>query len=164
MLRVRAAVGTDWESLRDLRLQALGDAPDAFRSTLEDESERGDDTWRSMAAASERQPDAQSFVLEVAGVASGLTHAWIDRNRDLLHIAAMWVRPSTRGRGGGGALVSAALAWGAGRGAGTATLAVTIGNHAAERLYVAMGFAPTGTTEPLRDGSQLRVAWMTRPL
>ncbi len=164
MLRVRAAEATDWGTLRDLRLEALGDAPDAFRGTHEDESRRGDDEWKAMATASARQPDARSFVLEIAGVAAGLTHAWIDRDREVLHIAAMWVRPSARGRGGGRALVSAALAWGAGRGAGTATLAVTVGNDAAARLYAAMGFVPTGATEPLRDDSELRVAWVTRSL
>jgi hypothetical protein len=36
-MEVRQARAADWESLRELRLRALADAPDAFASTLETE-------------------------------------------------------------------------------------------------------------------------------
>jgi len=38
-IEVQTARGEDWRAIRDLRLRALIDAPDAFGSTYEDERE-----------------------------------------------------------------------------------------------------------------------------
>jgi hypothetical protein len=40
---------------------------------------------------------------------------------------------------------------------GEVRLHVTEGNNEARRLYVDRGFQPTGTWEPLREGSSIRV-------
>ena len=44
--RVRAA---EWRELRELRLRALADAPEAFASTLAREAAFPDDVWRQRA-------------------------------------------------------------------------------------------------------------------
>ncbi len=46
-MRVRRADEDEWEHIRDIRLRALLDAPDAFGSTFEGEAEDGESEWRS---------------------------------------------------------------------------------------------------------------------
>jgi hypothetical protein len=48
-MEVRQARTTDWEALRELRLRALADAPDAFASTLQKEMEFSEQVWRQRA-------------------------------------------------------------------------------------------------------------------
>ena len=43
MVLVRATTTTDWQALREIRLQALLDAPDAFASTHAREAAFGED-------------------------------------------------------------------------------------------------------------------------
>ena len=50
MVLVRATVVDDWQVLRDIRLEALRDAPAAFGSTYERESGRGEARWRDWIA------------------------------------------------------------------------------------------------------------------
>ena len=49
MVLVRATTMTDWQALREIRLQALRDAPDAFGSTYAREAAFGEDEWRRRA-------------------------------------------------------------------------------------------------------------------
>ena len=46
MVVVRETVAGDWQALRDIRLEALRDAPAAFGSTYEREVLRGEARWR----------------------------------------------------------------------------------------------------------------------
>ena len=48
-MEARQAQGADWEALRQLRLRALADAPDAFASTLEAEVAFPAEVWRQRA-------------------------------------------------------------------------------------------------------------------
>ena len=48
-MEARRAQAGDWKALRQLRLQALADAPDAFASTLEAEVAYPDEVWRQRA-------------------------------------------------------------------------------------------------------------------
>ena len=49
MALVRATTMTDWPALREIRLQALLDAPDAFASTYVREAAFGEDEWHRRA-------------------------------------------------------------------------------------------------------------------
>jgi hypothetical protein len=46
MVLVRPTTMTDWQALREVRLQALRDAPYAFASTHAREAAFADDEWR----------------------------------------------------------------------------------------------------------------------
>jgi hypothetical protein len=48
-MEVRQAGAADWEALRELRLRALADTPDAFASTLQKEAAFPEQVWRQRA-------------------------------------------------------------------------------------------------------------------
>jgi ribosomal-protein-alanine N-acetyltransferase len=84
------------------------------------------------------------------GVAQGFVGFWVVF--DELHLNNLAVRPESRGRGYGSALLEFALAEGARRGARQATLEVRRSNTAARRLYDRFGFELMG----LRPGYYAR--------
>ena len=63
MVLVRETVLADWQALRDIRLEALRDAPTAFGSTYELEVLRGEAHWRDRVA---RGGTFLAFVPEVS--------------------------------------------------------------------------------------------------
>jgi hypothetical protein len=68
-MEIRRAQAADWETLRQLRLAALADAPDAFASTLEAEVAHPDEVWRQRA---EEGPTSASFIARERDVDVGL--------------------------------------------------------------------------------------------
>ena len=64
--RVHAA---GWRELRELRLRALADAPEAFASTLDREAAFGDGIWRQRAQGG---PASASFLARAGGVGVGM--------------------------------------------------------------------------------------------
>jgi GNAT superfamily N-acetyltransferase len=136
--------------VRALRLGALADAPSAYATTLEQAASLGDEEWRERL-----QPDRHpTFVWEDDEGAHGMVVGVIDGDdATLVHLFAMWVRPSARGAGVGGDLVAHVLAWARRRVAAVVRLHVTAGNDVAERLYARHGFVRTGRTRVReRDG------------
>jgi 1-phosphofructokinase family hexose kinase len=154
----------DWPRLREIRLRALEDAPDAFGSTLERERAYDEDGWlRWIRGWNETTTNHVVVAAEAerwVGLAVG-SHALED---PVAHVYAMWVEPAARGRGLGRELVEAVAAWALERGADELELGVTEGNDAAEALYRAAGFTDTGVVEPLRDGSALTLRVLRRSL
>jgi hypothetical protein len=58
-VEVRRIEAAEWRELRELRLRALADAPDAFASTLEREAAFPEDVWRERA---EGGPASATFI------------------------------------------------------------------------------------------------------
>jgi ribosomal protein S18 acetylase RimI-like enzyme len=143
----RAALG-DEPILRELRLQALSEAPDAFGSTYEREVARTTSDWQRWMS-----PGA-TFILDGPAGARGIVAGLRDETDSaVVHLMAMWVHPTIRGSGAADELVAAVLAWGASEGAQLVRLNVIQGNDRARRFYERMGFCPTGHREVReRDG------------
>lgn len=134
----RAALG-DEPILREIRLQALSDAPDAFGSTYEREVARSASDWQRWMSP------GVTFVLDEPAGARGMVAGVRDETDPaVVHLMAMWVHPMTRGSGGAGELVSAVVAWAGSVGARLVRLKVIQGNNRARRFYERMGFCPTG--------------------
>lgn len=156
-MEVRRVTPDEWETLRDVRLRALADAPDAFGTTHAEAVARPDDWWRAWAATS-AGAGTQAMVLAwdgghaigIAGVFATDDGAW--------QVISMWVDPAARGRGAGRALLDAVVAWAREQDAvRRIRLSVTDGNDAARRLYERYGFTETGVIEPLRSNSALTI-------
>jgi GNAT superfamily N-acetyltransferase len=161
MVKVREAKPDDWETLRDVRLAALSEAPYAFGSTYAREAVFTQDQWRARLAA--RAVNFFAYVQDVPdAVPAGLAGVFVaDGMADLV---SMWVRPSARGFGVGQALVEAAAGWARARHHDILSLWVTESNPAARKLYERCGFTPTGERQPLPSDTSLEEIRMLRAL
>jgi pimeloyl-ACP methyl ester carboxylesterase/ribosomal protein S18 acetylase RimI-like enzyme len=152
-VEVRQARAADWAALRDLRLRALADAPDAFASTLEAELAFPDEEWRRRA---EGGPASARFIAREGGDGVGLAAIFAEADAPgRMHLVSMWVDPRHRRRGIARALVDQALCWAGERQAREVILWVVDPNTAARTLYERAGFRPTGERQPLPSNPEL---------
>jgi GNAT superfamily N-acetyltransferase len=158
MVLVRQTLITDWQALRDIRLLALRDAPDAFASTYAREAAFGAPEWQQRAT---RDGSFIAFLPEVspAGLAACYQAA-----PDTIELVGMFVRPQARGRRVGEALIDAVTDWARGKDATAVHLWVTETNSRARGLYERRGFTATAERQPLPSNPDLGEIGMTRLL
>lgn len=154
--RVRFASPDEWERVRDLRLRALADAPDAFSSTLQGERDAIESGWRAMVTGREGATNAMA-IAEVAGEWVGMAVGMREGDAPDAHLFAMWVEPASRRHGVGKELVQSVLGWARSSGATAVVLGVTDTNDGAVAFYEHLGFRDTGERHPLREESELVV-------
>ncbi len=158
-VEVRAARPRDWRRVRDLRLRALADSPDAFGSTVERERAHGRSGWLEWISGWEGTVNAL-FAATEGDAWLGLAVGCHETGRDHTHLFAMWIEPTSRRRSLGAHLVRAVIAWSAARGVGSVRLGVTESNAGARAFYERLGFVDTGERNALREGSTLDVVVM----
>ena len=120
--------------LRELRLRALREAPEAFHATAESDAARPMSDWEDLA----RGPG----VVLIAGDWAGMAGIFIDEHRPMLW--GMWVAPEHRRSGVGRALLDAAADWARARGFEVLALEVFETAPGARAFYEAAGFRPRG--------------------
>jgi GNAT superfamily N-acetyltransferase len=110
MVEVRRVGADEWQTLRDVRLRALEDSPDAFATRFDDARPRPEAWWTDWAAASADGDGQAMFLAWEGATAVGIVGTFVgqDGRRWLI---AMWTDPGARGRGVGRALVDATAAF-----------------------------------------------------
>jgi GNAT superfamily N-acetyltransferase len=156
---VRAAHPRDWRKLRELRLEALLDTPEAFGSTYEESVRRTRRQWRTMAR------DFNYFVAHddgtFLGMASGGYH---DDVPDTAWLYGMYVTPEARGTRVASELVDAVASWARGRGYNALYLHVSADVARARRFYQRVGFVETGEQHAMSRDPALTLVTMRRGL
>jgi GNAT superfamily N-acetyltransferase len=100
----------NWMRWRDVRLEALREAPYAFGATLANWRDAQESRWRN------RLREVPCNILaELDGATVGMVSGTAPLNGEVMLIS-MWVAPSARGKGGGDALVGAIPRMGAAAG------------------------------------------------
>ena len=155
---VRPIVGDEWRIWRELRMRATRDSPDSFRETVDDDLARSDEWWEELLRTAAEHPRSILLVADIEGRPVGILFSRVDAEFTYADVGAMWVDPEARGAGVGSALLDFAMVWALELGAPRMTLWVTDGNTGAEALYASRGFAPTGETGLLREGSSLTIS------
>lgn len=186
MVLVREVVQQDWQALRDIRLEGLRDAPEAFASTYEQQLAFTEADWRARitrggtflaylpeagpeeASAGEASPQEASATGTSAPAQSaadpvGIAGGYV-ASPAIVHVISMFVRPRARGLGVGEALIDAVADWAAARDATSLHLWVTESNKPARRLYERYGFTLTGERQSLESHPGLMEVAMARPL
>lgn len=159
MIVVRQVRPDDWEVLRDVRLAALLDAPCAFGSSYTREAPFTREQW--LARINARSVTFFAHLPQTTEPA-GLAGVYVEDG--IPDLVSMWVRPSARGNGVGGALVTATAEWVRSREHDAVFLWVTESNTPARTLYQRCGFEPTGDKQPLPSDPTLTEIRMRRPL
>lgn len=137
-MEVRTITSDDWPVWRELRLKALGDAPEAFGSSLSDWVDANATAWRQRLQDVAFNVIAEDLHAPV-GQASGTA---VDG--DHVELISMWVDASVRGNGVAGMLIEAVCAWAGGMGAAEVRLSVRRSNERAIRSYLSSGFLTAG--------------------
>ena len=159
MVVVREVSPGEWETLRDVRLAALREAPYAFASSYSRESVFTEDDWRDRLTSR-----AVTFFAQLADVPEPIGLAGIHEADGVADLVSMWVRPAGRGKGIGDALVNSASSWAKAHGYDSLLLWVTESNAPARKLYERCGFTPTGKRQPLPSNPDLPEIQLSRSL
>lgn len=136
---------SDWQRLREVRLRALAQDPQAFIDTHAAASSFPDSRWRERATSTKRQA---SFAYEREGRFDGLVSCFVADDPATVFLVSMWVAPELRGAGAARRLVESVLAWGREREAERVCLSVEGDNQRAAHLYEKCGFVETREPPP----------------
>ena len=149
--QIRRLRPDEWRALRELRLEALREAPHAFVTRYEEALAYPDDDWRARAEWPTFVADGRE---RLVGMAVART-----RSRKAAVLTQMYIRPDARGSDVARRLVDAVAAWARGEGFATLELGVHVDNERAARFYEKCGFVRTGETRHIdRFGDDVRMS------
>ena len=157
--RVRPGRPGDAAALREIRLEALADTPDAYGETYVECVAWSDATWVEKAAT-------WNFYLaeiegRVVGMARGESH---DAREEAKFLFAMYVSRAARGTDVARCLVDAVSAWASAQGAPALHLYVSNAVPRARAFYAKVGFLPTGSSLTMHRDESLVCEEMRRDL
>jgi GNAT superfamily N-acetyltransferase len=162
-VRLRRLRACDAARLRELRLRALREAPDAFATTFDEARARPPSYWAEWARA---PVEEQVTVVAIDGGRwVGMASGWLlEDSPASAWLARLWVDPGARRAGLGSRLIEAVAEWARERGAITLELSVTANNVAAARLYASAAFVETGRRRPLPADPSRTEVFLSRSL
>jgi GNAT superfamily N-acetyltransferase len=162
---VRRLEAHEVELHRDLRLRALGDAPESFGETVAEAAARAPAYWEDLTRSVTEPGRHVMFLAWEGRDPVGSTYGLLDRDRiGAGRVGGMWVDPAWRRRGVGRLLLQAVFGWARERGLSRLALWAPARSPAAIALYSRAGFRETGVRRPLAPGSALEIVEMECPL
>ena len=156
---IRRATPDDALQLKEIRLLALRDEPDAYGSTFEESARYSDEQWSRMAGE-------WSYFLAfcddlVVGMASG---GLFPPHPQARWLYGMFVRREYRGTGVADALVDAVVQWARDQGVQTLGLHVTTSLARPTAFYSRLGFVAFGSPTPMDRDATLSLQTMRKEL
>jgi GNAT superfamily N-acetyltransferase len=165
LVSVRAVRVGDAPQLRELRLRALSESPDAFAATAAEEARLPASHWAELAHQSDVADHLAIYVAidgeRWLGIGAG---RWHDRERGIAQLWGMWVDPVSRGLGLGELLVHEVRGWASRQGARFLRLGVATRPGDATPFYERLGFVRTGETARMRRDPARPAHYLVRPV
>lgn len=153
---IRSTREEDWQTLKEIRLASLHDAPTAFGASHATAAAYGDAAWRQRAS---NRGQAQFLLAFVDGLAVGIVGAVETASCDL-NLIAMWVRREYRGMAAAAGLVAAVKQRAIAQGHVRVVLDVSPDNARAAAFYRKQGFSFLPEWEPLASHPEIAVQKM----
>jgi ribosomal protein S18 acetylase RimI-like enzyme len=169
-IRVRQIQPWEGAALRDMRLRAISDKPDAFAVALADTLAQTDEGWTRWATVAAMGDTHIIYVAEDAGTWIGIVGGMRGASdveeivEEVVDLISLWVDPAYRGRGLGRQLIEQVVVWARDHGVRRLELWVTEHNATAIDLYTRSGFKKVGETQPFPSDASLREQRMMRDL
>ena len=144
-ITIRPVAEGEAQALREVRLRALRDSPDAFTEPLVEAEAHPIGVYEERVAASVRGETLNLVAVDGTGRLVGLAGGipWERRIR----VVSVWVDPSARSGGVGAELVERIAVWSTQQGI-DCQIEIAPGNDPALRLYRRLGFEPTDDEPP----------------
>jgi ribosomal protein S18 acetylase RimI-like enzyme len=159
LYRVKVLTEQEWFRLREIRLSALNESPEAFLSSLAREAAYREEQWRAEFTRGEWA------VVVTSDRAVGLVGATRESHMpvDERYLEYIWVAPGSRRSGVASMLLRTVLDHLRDSGVLTVWLWILDGNERAMRLYQRFGFISTNERQPLtanpaRNEERLRLS------
>ena len=144
-ITIRLLGEDEWQLYREVRLAALGDAPEAFVARVEDEATCGEEFWR------ERMSRARRIVAESDDNPVGLVGLGLhDDDPESGEVFGLWTSPTVRGQHVARDLVSTAAQQAAADGCRRLYFWAISDNASAVGFASSFGFRPTSKRRPVR--------------
>jgi ribosomal protein S18 acetylase RimI-like enzyme len=139
---VRRVQGPEWRALREVRLLALSEAPEAFETRYEEATARPDEWWIGWAERSAESEEQAMFVAWDGTTPLAVAGAFVEDQRCWL--ISMWTAPAVRRRGIGADLVESVARFARASRHTELLLKVKSDNEPARRFYERCGFLEVG--------------------
>ncbi len=169
MVEVKPLLAHEWPLLKQVRLRALADAPDAFSTTLAQAQTWTDGDWQKRAGRFAVNPPAAARIAYLEGAPCGMMTCYPaapqpDVTGPIAELTSVWLAPAARGQGAGEALVASIVDWANAQGIGVLQAWVMEGNEGAIAFYKKVGFAQTAQRQPDEPDPSKHIILLTRRL
>ena len=142
MITIRRLQTGEVDLFKQLRLQALQEAPYAFPSTYEAALQRSAESWREQAERTTHGPDRATFIAFSDEVPIGMAAFYRDEAKvDVGELLQVWVSAAYRGTNVASDLMDAIFKWANQNNFHTIIAGVTKGNARALKFYNKYGFS-----------------------
>lgn len=146
---IRRTEKTDGQTLRQLRIAALTDAPYAFGVKLCDVLREPMDKFATDAIRHSESDISTSFLAFASKQPVGMIGAYFEQPSQRPYICSLWLQTPHRGSAMSSALLKAATGWLNARGAKSCYAWVADDNTRAIAFYQKHGFSKTDINQPL---------------
>lgn len=133
MVSIKAVTSENWQSLKELRLKAVADSPEAFGDSIETVSSKSDEYWKDGIA------NSNVFVTEENGVWIGMI-VFKQDDDGVWAVKSLWVDPNYRNQGIGKLIMQKAINAAKSTGVKLIELGVNVESKPAINLYESLGF------------------------